>query len=496
VLCPVGHYCELESGVATPCPPGTYSNETALYTREQCRPCKAGHLCDDQAISNISAHVCPPGHFCPHASAEPIECPAGTYYNASKTGTRVLIIFDMLTRSQSEVEVQYQGPGAEELLDCVVCPVGSYCPTGTADPLACFNGTYCPEGSPTFLTVEGGWFSNRATGYQRTLCPANHRCPRGAAEPEPCDGRTICDAGSERGKLCPAGFQVRNMSALGPAQTNLCTPCPAGEYSTIHQGPGCWPCEPGYRCFGATSKQFPTSRTDHNGVACDPGHFCPSGSSGGMVPCPEGQYNPAYGGSSPASCLLCDENSYNDQIGQEGCKPCGAFATSVEGASACSCIGKFRTFSTTDSSCRCQPGYDFKNQLGQSVGEESGVEDCSPLVFDRCGSAAQNQTRAPDGTCVDVADCSAACPDGGGVRSEVLGVCTCHNDLGVDAKCNQACRKSASTVELSSATTATITNADGTTQVVDLVADGQMDVIGEASAGRAVSAAMGADGAF
>jgi hypothetical protein len=80
-----------------------------------------------------------------------------------------------------------------------------------------------------------------------------------------------------------------------------------------------------------------------------------------MIPCPTGQYNDKYGGASEADCLLCDENFYNDAIGQSGCKPCGAFATSIEGAETCTCVGKFRTFSTTDSSCRCKPGYDYKN---------------------------------------------------------------------------------------------------------------------------------------
>jgi hypothetical protein len=123
------------------------------------------------------------------------------------------------------------------------------------------------------------------------------------------------------------------------------------------------------------------------------------------------------------------------------------------------------------------------------------------LVFDRCASAEQNQTRAPDGTCVDVTDCDEACPVGGGVRSAVLGVCTCNNDFGVDATCNQACRKSSPTVSFTSATSATVVEKDENGNIIseteiDLVTDSQMDVIGEAAPGRAVSAGMGAGGTF
>jgi len=99
-------------------------------------------------------------------------------------------------------------------------------------------------------------------------------------------------------------------------------------------------------------------------------------------------------------------------------------------------------FSLTDSSCRCQSGFDAVDSSGVSKGQESGSEDCTPLVYARCSGA--NLTRGPDGRCVDLNDCSSACDSQGGVRSDVVGVCTCNNDLGVDNICNPNCRKTAS----------------------------------------------------
>lgn len=150
-----------------------------------------------------------------------------------------------------------------------------------------------------------------------------------------------------------------------------------------------------------------------------------------------------------------------------------------------------------DSSCRCQSGYDSVDQQGTSRGQESGKEDCTPLVFARCEQL--NQTRGPGGECVAVSDCSEACGPRGGVRSAVLGVCTCAGDAGVDAVCNQHCRNSAPQLTLLDGTTVRITDADGSTETKDLTDFG--DVYGEpgcAPGGRCTvrSAAQDASGAF
>lgn len=90
-------------------------------------------------------------------------------------------------------------------------------------------------------------------------------------------------------------------------------------------------------------------------------------------------------------------------------------------------------------------GYDYIDPItGASKGKESGVENCSPLVFDRCDGA--NQTRSASGACVSVSDCSQACDGGKGTRSQTLGVCTCDDKPNVDIVCNQNCRSNAPTM--------------------------------------------------
>jgi hypothetical protein len=106
-------------------------------------------------------------------------------------------------------------------------------------------------------------------------------------------------------------------------------------------------------------------------------------------------------------------------------------------------------------------GYDFVDPItGASIGQESGTDNCSPLVFDRCTA---NQTRSASGTCVDINDCSAACDEGSGSRSLTLGVCTCDQKPNVDAVCSQSCRNSAPVVSLVGGTTVNVTSKDPVT---------------------------------
>jgi len=100
-------------------------------------------------------------------------------------------------------------------------------------------------------------------------------------------------------------------------------------------------------------------------------------------------------------------------------------------------------------------GYDFIDAItGMSIGKESGFENCSPLVFDRCDGA--NQTRSASGECVSVSDCSQACDGGPGTRSMTLGVCTCENIQNVDLVCNQNCRTNAPKLSPGNGTTISV----------------------------------------
>lgn len=85
---------------------------------------------------------------------------------------------------------------------------------------------------------------------------------------------------------------------------------------------------------------------------------------------------------------------------------------------------------------------------------------------------------------MDVDSCASACNGTAGVRSEVLGVCTCAEDPGVDQVCNQACRKESPQLAFAGGTTVMVTDAKtGQAKKVDLLdaAASASDVFGEAS---------------
>lgn len=120
-----------------------------------------------------------------------------------------------------------------------------------------------------------------------------------------------------------------------------------------------------------------------------------------------------------------------------------------------------------DSSCRCKSGYDYINEVtGQSEGQASGDQDCTPLVYDRCDSL--TQTRNVRGECVDLNDCSLSCDGGKGTRSETLGICTCEERQNVDTVCNQHCRATATKMMVTNNSTNVTLVQNGKQTSVDL----------------------------
>lgn len=92
-------------------------------------------------------------------------------------------------------------------------------------------------------------------------------------------------------------------------------------------------------------------------------------------------------------CRLCPPNTYNNEQGARGCKPCGKFAKSEEGSAKCNCIGAFRAYSGEDASCRCRSGYIFKDEQGKELGDVSDTSDCAKKTFDDCDLGGGDGTR-------------------------------------------------------------------------------------------------------
>ena len=168
-VCPAGHYCPLGTNSSTqfPCPAGTYSSQSGLYSVTQCLTCQAGYFCDV-------------------ASTQMTSCPAGTYSTSAGTSTTSCVQCrgGYYCPRTSSLEIPcgvgyYSAPGSS---NCTVCPRGHYCGSNTtsfvqltsdggswsraADPSGkCFNGTICALGM------------NRAPDLLRDACPPGYYCP-------------------------------------------------------------------------------------------------------------------------------------------------------------------------------------------------------------------------------------------------------------------------------------------------------------------------------
>ena len=195
--CPVGSYCP--EGTAQPfqCPPGTY---TATLQNDECLLCEAGHYCLD-GETNVD---CPAGYYCPEGTGHVWEsCPAGTFSAAT---------------------------GLANETQCTQCTGGFYCDTinATAVTGPCDAGYYCLIGSDTNTP------SGLGTGSAGT-CPAGHYCPQQTDHPN----------------ACPAGT-FNNQT--GVASESGCHSCPDGYYCEL---PGLEApsglCQSGYYCSGTVA---------------------------------------------------------------------------------------------------------------------------------------------------------------------------------------------------------------------------------------------------
>ena len=330
IPCPLGHYCPIDS-VSIPCPMGTYRNQDSGTLISDCFSCPAGFWCRDNGTADFASYVCPPGHYCPIRTLEPILCPPGTHRNQS---------------------------GGEGVGDCSLCTGGYYCPsrfcsnetlqvyvntsnildvyTNTSDihnvminasglafdtstcectpeitvdshihGIPCSASYYCPIGSAFKLLCPGGYrCESQAT--EPTPCDEGYYCPPGSEVQIRCDYPFYCPAVSEIPSLCPNGSIARNSTILRISSADSCTICEPGYYSD--DGLECYLCPEGYYCQDPSVHPF--------SFPCIVGHYCPSGSFS-PIPCPEGYYNSQDRSINISDCIPCPGNTYSQQRGKQ-----------------------------------------------------------------------------------------------------------------------------------------------------------------------------------
>ena len=387
--CPKGLYCPVGSSMGKHCPPGTYNNQTGLREERECTPCDAGYycprygqivpsnLCDEMHYCNRGSSqsnpvnetygdLCTEGHYCPQGTGTPEPCPPGRYRPTTGAGTLsdcLLCSSGSFCESYGSVEVSgpcqqgfycTKGANTSAPTDGVtgnICPIGSYCPTGSAVHQHCSNGTYvdhtgaslcdvCPEGyycidSVSPVPCSEGHYCPAQTGLHQQACPRgtynNKTGLSTESECTPCDGGMYCGsvALTRPSGQCEAGYYcIRGVDVSAPnGNTNtgmggLCLTghyCPAGSQLPV-------PCEPGF--FAAREGQYqcdaclpgaycPSQSVDPlNETMCIAGYYCPNGTKYATeFPCPRGFYNNATGSVSGHDCKPCPPGMYCDKPG-------------------------------------------------------------------------------------------------------------------------------------------------------------------------------------
>ena len=246
----------------------------------------------------------------------------------------------------------------------------------------------CPAGKYTesrfFKSVDPfGIFDSNFTG-----CPSSCSLGKFAA--------SMVTSRDESGCLpCPLGMFC---SSLGCSE---CVHCPAGRYGiseglTLSACSGA--CDPGHYCetgsTNSTSIACPAGRfvgktgsqSHHNCTLCPVGHFCVSPSLFAS-PCPMGHYGNSSGlkssfcsglcpvghfcGTQTVEPQQCAQGTYSNSLGGVTCTACPVgYAASERGQSSCSpcAAGKF-TFTSRTVLCQdCTPGM---------FGSEEGMKKCN-----------------------------------------------------------------------------------------------------------------------
>ncbi|XP_076147240.1 uncharacterized protein LOC143131472 [Alosa pseudoharengus] len=417
--CPEGHYCDgiadSESGSRPgprKCPAFTYRDTPGAGGKGDCHPCPPGTFCNSTGLTDYLGSPCPPGFWC-SGSGQPVLCPGGTF--------RTL-------------------PGAADANQCAPCIPGTYCPdpraTGMPNTagIPCRASYQCPEGSALETPCEAGYYCGPQTG-EPSPCPLGYECPEGShtySSPQQlCPFPFFCPAVSSSRLSCPGGFMPVNSTGLRGSLERCCVPCEAGTYrpalsSILH----CQPCPPGYHC--------PAGAESHSAHPCPSGLFCPPGSAS-PLPCPPGSYGNRTNTEAIEDCHACPQGTFNHMAGQTACFPCGSSATSSQGSSTCTCIGRNRAFQPSDGSCLCRTGFVFYNQLDLKSSSADSPLDCQPEVSKRCGWGEVRLASSQE--CVKPSEysCDVTCGAHGGRLDVDMGICHCERYVSSEELCDAAC---------------------------------------------------------
>ncbi|KAF6031636.1 hypothetical protein EB796_010068 [Bugula neritina] len=306
--CQPGFYCPLGSSAPTLCTPGQYCADAEMSSPTG--DCDAGYYCPGgDTQPNPAETVCPPGRYCPQGSDTPTPCPAGTFSNESMNMMEsdctnctagYACVSPGLTAVSGPCSQGYYCPGGQATLSpsSYQCPKGFYCPEGSDEPTICERGTYAPndgmascDNCPPGTYCDHYELSNITGVIVPVECPPGYYCPSNTeyATQNPCPAGTFSNSTmlADASTNCPIGTYSNRTDLVEEAE---CTLCDAGMYC---DSPGLTQptaaCVAGHYCELGSSRSNPFNETE--GYLCPNGFYCPQGVTS-PIGCPAGTYLP------------------------------------------------------------------------------------------------------------------------------------------------------------------------------------------------------------
>lgn len=320
-ICPGGFKCPEGSIIPASCPSKVYCPEGA----PEPHTCPARYYCPPQTEFPI---ICPAGAYCPPGTESPIQCPMGTYCEEGSEypttcppGTYANHDTSSTSRNSFEEACTYCPPGyystGEDGLVCHLCTAGYVCEGGTTSshPLnrdaekgfICPLGHYCPAGSAAALPCPVGYFNGLLGATTEDRCMpcvvGTYANLEGSGHCRPCSSSSFTNSTASTTCICRGLYR-----SFSPSDGFcICSPGYAfldnlgNELSEADGEEDCAPI-PLSRCSG-NKRRLPNGTCQE--VDCSLPHHCLSG---------RGEWSDSLG------MCQCLGNPEVDDICDEGCR--------------------------------------------------------------------------------------------------------------------------------------------------------------------------------